>query len=133
MEVLQHSRPLISAGVVCLVHHEQVEKLRRQLVKPAGEGLDAGNLHGMGQVHAAAGLDAAMRNAHGGETAAGLVEQFSAVHKDTDAVALFGGRLGDVAEAHRLAAAGWQHCQHRAVAELVLQADVGDELGLVGS
>jgi hypothetical protein len=41
--------------------------------------------------------------------------------------------LGDVAEADRLATAGGEHCQHCAVAELVLQADVGDELGLVGS
>jgi hypothetical protein len=38
------------------------------------------------------------------------------VNKDADAVAFLGGSLGNVAEAHRFASAGWQYRQHLAMA-----------------
>jgi hypothetical protein len=45
-----------------------------------------------------------------------LVQQLSTVNEDADAVAFLSGSLGDVTKADGLASAGWQYCQHLAMA-----------------
>ena len=132
-EVRHHLRPCAGNGVVRLVNHHQLEELPRQQVQPSRQGLDAGHLHRMAQVHTATGSDAAMRDTHRRQAAAGLVQQLLAVHEDADAVALARGGLGDVAEYVSLAPASGQHRQHLTMTQLVLQADVGDQLLLVGA
>ena len=119
-------RPCAGRGVVRLVNYQQLEELTRQQVQPSGQGLDAGHLHRMAQVHPATGSDAAMWHAHRRQAAAGLVQQLLTVDEDADPVALARGGLGDVAEYVSLAAAGAQHHQHRLTSLLVLKPDLID-------
>jgi hypothetical protein len=92
--------------VVRLINDHQLKKVTRQQVQPSRNGADAGYLHRMGQVHATAGLYQAMRDAHGLQAPAGLLQQLSAMHQDADAVAFARSGLGNVAENTSFPAAG---------------------------
>ena len=72
-----------------------------------------------------------MLNIHAAKAAAGLIQQLSAVHQDADAVTFTCSGLRNVAEYISFAAAGRQYRQDTAVAELVSQAYVGNQLLLV--
>jgi hypothetical protein len=92
---------------VCLIDHQQLEQICRQLLQSPGEGLDAGHLHRRGQVHRTAGGDDAVPHAHRREGAAGLTQQLRPMHQHRDAAAAGSGLLGDVTEDQRSCRRRW--------------------------
>ena len=101
-------------------------------MQPASQGLDAGDLHSSGQVHAPACGDQAMSDAELVKGAAGLIEQFSAMHQHGNALLARLCLLRDVGENHRFAAPGWQHEDHGAMAAAEGLPDLCDGVGLIG-
>jgi hypothetical protein len=56
-----------------------------------------------------------------------LIQQFGAMDKDADAVALASSGLGNVTEYDGLSTASWQDGEDRAMTELVLKSDLRDQ------
>jgi hypothetical protein len=74
-----------------------------------------------------------MLHIHAAKASAGLIQQLLPMHQNANAVAFTCRSLGNIREAHSLAAASRQYCKDTAFAELVLQPDVGYQLVLVGA
>jgi hypothetical protein len=85
----------------------------------------------MGEVHFAVGTDATVLHIHSCKAAAGLIQQFGAMDKDADAVALASSGLSNVTKYDGLATAGWQDGENRGMTKLVLESDLRDQRLLV--
>jgi hypothetical protein len=118
--------------MVSLVDDEQLEEAGWDLVEASGEGLDAGDLHAMGEVLAVTGGDDAVAAANRVEGAADLIDELLAMHEDAYPVAADGGLLGDVDERVGLAASGGEDEQDAAMAGHEGGTDLSDSRGLEG-
>ena len=100
-----------------LIHDQQVERIRADDAKATSQGLHRGHLHRLRQVHAIAGSDDGVIDAHCFERPVGLVDQLLPMHQDADPIPFRHRLLRDVAEADRFAAASGQREQHALVAQ----------------
>jgi hypothetical protein len=85
----------------------------------------------MGEIHFAVGTNATVRHIHRCKAAAGLIQQFSAMNKDADAVAFASSGLGNVTKDDGLSTASWQDGEDRGMTELVLESDLRDQSLLI--
>ena len=129
--MLDHVAPCSGIGVVGFVYDQQLKEVGWDQVQSAGKCLHAGHLHGMGEVHFAVGADATVLHIHGCKAAAGLIQQFGAMDKDADAVALASSGLGNVTKYDGLATAGWQDGENGGMTKLVLESDLRDQRLLI--